>query len=108
MSTIRINSLAFFVSRGAHGNPSCPLSAPTGARLRKFSCGDAPFSPAAMQEAKSLGYASETVQMGVFASVAYLDESILNLQNPVFADGARRPLQEELFGGHLAGETFFP
>jgi type VI secretion system protein ImpK len=62
---------------------------------------------AAMQEAKSLGYTSETVQMGVFAAVAYLDESVLNLQSPVFGDWARRPLQEELFGGHLAGETFF-
>jgi type VI secretion system protein ImpK len=62
---------------------------------------------AAMQEAKSVGYSSETVQMGVFAAVAYLDESVLNLQSPVFADWARRPLQEELFGDHRAGETFF-
>jgi type VI secretion system protein ImpK len=62
---------------------------------------------AAMQEAKSLGYSSESVQMAVFAAVAYLDESVLNLQSPAFADWARRPLQEELFGGHLAGETFF-
>ncbi len=62
---------------------------------------------AAMQEARSLGYSSETVQMGVFACVAFMDESVLNLQNPVFSDWARRPLQEELFGGHLAGETFF-
>jgi type VI secretion system protein ImpK len=62
---------------------------------------------AAMQEAKSLGYSSETVQTGVFAAVAFLDESVLNLQNPVFSDWARRPLQEELFGGHLAGEMFF-
>lgn len=62
---------------------------------------------AAMQEARSFGFSSETVQMGVFAVVAYLDESVLNLQSPVFADWARRPLQEELFGGHLAGETFF-
>jgi type VI secretion system protein ImpK len=62
---------------------------------------------AAMQEARSLGYSSETVQMGVFAVVAYMDESVLNLQSPAFADWARRPLQEELFGGHLAGETFF-
>lgn len=62
---------------------------------------------AAMQEAKGLGYQSETVQMGVFAAVAYLDESVLNLQSPVLGDWARRPLQEELFGGHLAGETFF-
>jgi type VI secretion system protein ImpK len=61
----------------------------------------------AMQESRALGYSSETVQMGVFAAVAYLDESVLNLQSPVFADWARRPLQEELFGGHMAGETFF-
>ena len=61
----------------------------------------------AMQEARSLGYSSDTVQMGVFAAVAFLDESVLNLQSPVFADWARRPLQEELFGGHLAGEAFF-
>jgi type VI secretion system protein ImpK len=47
------------------------------------------------------------VQMAVFACVGYVDESVLNLQSPVFADWARRPLQEELFGGHLAGETFF-
>jgi len=62
---------------------------------------------AAMQEARSAGYSSDTVQMAVFATVAYLDESVLNLQSPVFADWARRPLQEELFGGHLAGEAFF-
>ncbi len=61
----------------------------------------------AMQDARSLGYSSETVQMAVFATVAYLDESVLNLQSPVFSDWARRPLQEELFGGHLAGEAFF-
>jgi type VI secretion system protein ImpK len=61
----------------------------------------------AMQEARSIGYSSDTVQMGVFAAVAFLDESVLNLQSPAFADWARRPLQEELFGGHLAGETFF-
>jgi len=61
----------------------------------------------AMQEGRGLGYSSDTVQMGVFAVVAFMDESVLNLQSPVFAEWARRPLQEELFGGHLAGETFF-
>jgi type VI secretion system protein ImpK len=60
-----------------------------------------------MQQARARGYSSETVQMAVFAAVAFLDESVLNLQDPVFGDWARRPLQEELFGGHLAGETFF-
>jgi type VI secretion system protein ImpK len=62
---------------------------------------------AAMQEGRAMGYQSETVQMAVFATVAYLDESVLNLQSPVFADWARRPLQEELFNSHLAGEIFF-
>jgi type VI secretion system protein ImpK len=61
----------------------------------------------AMQEARALGYSSEIVQTAVYATVAFLDESVLNLQNPVFADWSRRPLQEELFGGHTAGEIFF-
>jgi type VI secretion system protein ImpK len=61
----------------------------------------------AMQQARSLGYTSEMIQTGVFAVVALLDESVLNLKDPAFTDWARRPLQEELFGGHLAGETFF-
>jgi len=60
-----------------------------------------------MQQARGLGYPNEMVQVSVFAAVAFLDESVLNLQDPVFANWARRPLQEELFGGHLAGETFF-
>ena len=61
----------------------------------------------AMQDARTIGYSSDTVQTAVFASVGFLDESVLNLQSPVFADWARRPLQEELFGVHNAGETFF-
>lgn len=61
----------------------------------------------AMLEARNLGYSNETVQMVVFAAVGYLDETVLNLQSPSFADWARRPLQEELFGGHMAGELFF-
>jgi type VI secretion system protein ImpK len=60
-----------------------------------------------MHQARALGYSSESVQTAVFAAVAFLDESILNLQDLVFTDWSRRPLQEELFGGHLAGETFF-
>jgi type VI secretion system protein ImpK len=62
---------------------------------------------APMQEARNLGYDNQKTQGSVFAVVALLDESVLNLQDPVFAQWARRPLQEELFGGHLAGETFF-
>ncbi len=60
-----------------------------------------------MQEARGLGYSGDLVQSAVFAVVALLDESVLNLQSPAFSEWARRPLQEELFGGHMAGEVFF-
>ena len=60
----------------------------------------------AMQEART-GYTSAHIQMGVLAAVGFLDESVLNLGNAAAADWARKPLQEELFGGHIAGETFF-
>lgn len=60
-----------------------------------------------MRDARSLGYDSQKIQDSVFAVVALLDESILNLQNAALAQWARQPMQEELFGGHLAGETFF-
>ena len=62
---------------------------------------------AAQQEARTRGYADNNVNLALFAVVAFLDETILNLQNPVFASWPGRPLQDELFGGHLAGETFF-
>ena len=58
-------------------------------------------------EARRQGYASEDIKLAIFAVVAFLDESILNLRAPVFADWPRRPLQEELFGHHVAGEVFF-
>lgn len=59
------------------------------------------------EEARRRGYSAEDIQLAIFAVVAFLDESILNLQNPVFADWPRRPLQEEYFGHHVAGEIFF-
>ena len=59
------------------------------------------------QDAKRLGYVEDDIKLAIFAVVAFLDESILNLQNPVFADWVRKPLQEELFGRHTAGEIFF-
>jgi type VI secretion system protein ImpK len=61
----------------------------------------------AVKEATKLGYSPETVRLGVFAVVAFLDESVLNQQVPAFADWASKPLQEELFGVHVAGEIFF-
>ncbi len=62
---------------------------------------------AAMEQAKALGYASEVNQFAFFAVVALLDESVLKLQHPAFADWAQRPLQEEMFGHNRAGEVFF-
>ncbi len=62
---------------------------------------------AAMEQAKALGYSSETNQLAFFAVVALLDESVLKLQSPAFADWAQRPMQEEMFGNNRAGEIFF-
>ena len=61
----------------------------------------------AANQALAAGYGSEDVKLASFACVAFLDESVLNSQNPIFADWLRKPLQEELFGTHVAGETFF-
>jgi type VI secretion system protein ImpK len=59
------------------------------------------------QQARGQGYTAEDIKLAVFAVVAFVDESVLNLRNEVFADWPRRPLQEELFGHHIAGEIFF-
>lgn len=59
------------------------------------------------QQARNQGYNSEDIKLAIFAVVAFVDESVLNLRLPVFADWPRRPLQEELFGHHIAGEIFF-
>ena len=61
----------------------------------------------AASQALAAGYPSEDVKFATFATVAFLDESVLNLQNPVFTDWLSKPLQEELFGTHIAGEVFF-
>ena len=61
----------------------------------------------AESKATARGYSVEDTRLTTFAAVAFLDESILNSNNPVFADWPRMPLQEELFGGHTAGEIFF-
>lgn len=59
------------------------------------------------QQARAQGYNGEDIKLAVFAVVAFVDESVLNARNPIFADWPRRPLQEELFGHHVAGEIFF-
>jgi len=59
------------------------------------------------REGITKGYVPEDVRLATFAVVAFLDESILNSANPAFSDWARMPLQEEMFGYHVAGEAFF-
>lgn len=61
----------------------------------------------AAAQAMQAGYNADDTRYCTFACVAFLDESILNSQNPIFADWLRKPMQEELFGTHIAGETFF-
>ncbi len=59
------------------------------------------------QQARHQGYNAADIKLAIFAVVAFVDESVLNLRLPVLADWPRRPLQEELFGHHMAGEVFF-
>lgn len=59
------------------------------------------------EEARRRGYTADDLELAIFAVVAFLDESILNLRLPVFADWPRQPMQEERYGHHIAGEIFF-
>lgn len=59
------------------------------------------------QEARRAGYDSETVKLAIYAVIVFIDESVLNSQLPMFSDWPRKPLQEEVFGGHMGGEVFF-
>lgn len=62
---------------------------------------------AAQEQARRKGYSEEQTRYAVFSVVAFLDEAVLSSANPVLAGWRGRPLQEELFKGHVAGETFF-
>jgi type VI secretion system protein ImpK len=59
------------------------------------------------EDARRRGYSADDIELATFAVIAFLDESILNLRLPVFADWPRQPLQEERYGHHIAGEIFF-
>lgn len=59
------------------------------------------------EDARRRSYNSDDIELAIFAVIAFLDESILNLRLPVFADWPRQPLQEERYGHHIAGEIFF-
>jgi len=59
------------------------------------------------QAARRAGYDPNQVKLAIYAYIAYLDESVLNSTQPMFASWPRQPLQEEIFGDHMAGQTFF-
>jgi type VI secretion system protein ImpK len=61
----------------------------------------------AEEQAQRKGYSAQQARYAVFAIVAFLDETVLNSPDPVFRDWARRPLGQEMFQRHEAGETFF-
>jgi type VI secretion system protein ImpK len=62
---------------------------------------------AAEKDGVGKGYSPEDVRLTTTAVVAFLDETILNSTNPAFSDWSRMPLQQELFGSNVAGESFF-
>jgi type VI secretion system protein ImpK len=65
------------------------------------------IATAANNAHRTLGYSKEATEMALYAVIGFLDESVLNLKDPVFAEWGARPLQEEMFGTQLAGEIFF-
>ncbi|MGD2120810.1 MAG: type IVB secretion system protein IcmH/DotU [Gemmatimonadota bacterium] len=61
----------------------------------------------AAREARNKGYSQEAIVRAGYGLIAFLDESVLNSSDPMFAEWHRRPLQEEIFGEFLGGERFF-
>ncbi len=62
----------------------------------------------AAQEARDkAAYSTEDIKTATFAIVGFLDETVLGTHSPVFSEWPGKPLQEELFGTHTAGEVFF-
>lgn len=62
---------------------------------------------AAQEDAHRRSYTRQDAYMAAQAVVAFLDESILNSQNPALRDWVRQPLGPEYFQQHVAGEVFF-
>jgi type VI secretion system protein ImpK len=62
----------------------------------------------AQDEAHRKGYTRDDAFSAAQAVVAFIDESILSVQdNPVFRDWHRQPLGPDYFKQHVAGEVFF-
>lgn len=61
---------------------------------------------AALRDASAMGYSDEAARMANYAIVGFVDESIRSSSDPVFAEWGRRSLEQEIFGGHVADESF--
>lgn len=59
------------------------------------------------RDARARNYDPEYVKLAVYAYIAFLDETVLNSTQAMFSEWTRQPLQEEVFGEHMAGENFF-
>lgn len=59
------------------------------------------------REALKRNYTTAQTSETHFAFIAFLDEVILNSDDPMRDEWAKKPLQEEVFGVSTAGEQFF-
>lgn len=59
------------------------------------------------RRSRELGYSGDTVKLAVYALVVLIDECVLNAAVPAYQSWHGKPLQEEVFGDHRGGETFF-
>jgi type VI secretion system protein ImpK len=59
------------------------------------------------QDSRRMGYPPEFVKISVYSVIAYLDETVLATPGAMSAAWVGRPMQEEIFGDTVAGETFF-
>jgi type VI secretion system protein ImpK len=57
--------------------------------------------------ARRAGYSGDDTKLAIFATVALLDESVLNSTNRVFADWHKEPLAQTLFRTVRAGDQVF-
>lgn len=59
------------------------------------------------REARGFGYPAEFVKLAVYVTIAFLDEVVLYTRGSLASAWAGRPMQEEIFDDHVAGERFF-
>lgn len=61
----------------------------------------------ASENATRRGYSHEIIKIAAAGVVAFLDESVIGLRTPAFANWSSYPMSQELFGDGDASETFF-